>query len=306
LTVAARTHTVHPNHLQAVDRNPHFAWTPSLMARRSALMNVMIRAVERAARGIKRDFGEVEHLQTSKKGPGDFVSAADLRSERTLRQELHKARPDYGFLMEESGAVAGSDPDHRWLIDPLDGTMNFLHGIPHFAISVGLERAGEPVAGVVYDPIKDELFWAEKGVGAYLNDRRIRVSSRRKLEDALLATGIPPRSGNDDAERTAFLAQVDAALAATAGVRRFGSAALDLAYVAAGRYEAFWEHQLSPWDIAAGIVLVREAGGDVSEIDGGSDMLASGSTFAANAHLHQAIGKLLRAAGGRPARKRAG
>jgi myo-inositol-1(or 4)-monophosphatase len=275
------------------------------MARRSALMNVMIRAVERAARDLKRDFGEVEHLQTSKKGPGDFVSAADLRSEKILRQELHKARPSYSFLMEESGVIKGSDPDHRWLIDPLDGTMNFLHGIPHFAISVGLEQAGELIAGVVYDPIKDEMFWAEKGVGAYLNDRRMRVSSRRKIEDSLLATGITTRSGVDDAERASFIAQIDAALAATAGVRRFGSAALDLAYVAAGRYEGFWEHHLSPWDIAAGIVLVREAGGYVSEIDGGNDMLATGSTFAANTHLHQSIGKLLRSAAGSaaPARK---
>jgi myo-inositol-1(or 4)-monophosphatase len=279
------------------------------MARRSALMNVMIRAVERAARDLKRDFGEVEHLQTSKKGPGDFVSAADLRSERILRQELHKARPGYGFLMEEGGVIKGTDPEHRWLIDPLDGTMNFVHGIPHFAISVGLEQAGEMAAGVVYDPIKDEMFWAEKGSGAYLNDRRIRVSSRRKLEDSLLAAGITARSGADDAERAAFVAQIDAALAATAGVRRFGSAALDLAYVAAGRYDAFWEHRLSPWDIAAGMVLVREAGGYVSEIDGGSDMLASGSTFAANAHLHQPIGKLLRNAAGQavpPRKSRAG
>ncbi|MGE0118213.1 MAG: inositol monophosphatase family protein [Dongiaceae bacterium] len=266
------------------------------MARRSALINVMIRAVERAARDLKRDFGEVEHLQTSKKGPGDFVSAADLRSEKILRRELHKARPGYGFLMEEGGVVAGSDPEHRWLIDPLDGTTNFLHGIPHFAISVGLERAGELVAGVVYDPIKDEMYWAEKGAGAYLNDRRIRVSSRRKLEDSLLATGIAPRRSADAAARAAFVDQMDAALAATAGVRRFGSASLDLAYVAAGRYEAFWEDSLSPWDIAAGIVLVREAGGSVSEIDGGADMLASGSTLAANTHLHAAIGKLLRSA----------
>jgi len=275
------------------------------MARRSPTINVMIRAVERAARDLKRDFGEVEHLQTSKKGPGDFVSAADLRSEKILRQELRKARPGYGFLMEESGVVKGTDPEHRWLIDPLDGTMNFLHGIPHFAISVGLEQAGELVAGVVYDPIKDEMFWAEKGIGAYLNDRRMRVSSRRKIEDSLLATGITTRSGVDDAERAAFVAQIDAALAATAGVRRFGSAALDLAYVAAGRYEGFWEHQLSPWDIAAGIVLVREAGGYISEIDGGSEMLATGSTFAANALLHQTIGKLLRTAAGpaAPARK---
>ncbi len=266
------------------------------MARRSATINVMIRAAERAARDLKRDFGEVEHLQTSRKGPGDFVSAADLRSERVLRRELHKARPSFGFLMEESGAFGGSDPEHRWLIDPLDGTANFLHGIPHFAISVGLERGGELIAGVVFDPIKDELFWAEKGAGAYLNDGRIRVSSRRKLEEALLATGITARRGASDTDRAAFVAQIDAALAVTAGVRRFGSAALDLAYVAAGRYEAFWESHLSPWDIAAGIVLVREAGGYISEIDGGSGMLATGSTFAANAHLHEAIGRLLRPA----------
>jgi myo-inositol-1(or 4)-monophosphatase len=266
------------------------------MTRRSPTINVMIRAAERAARGLKRDFGEVEHLQTSKKGPRDFVSAADLRSEKTLRHELHKARPTYGFLMEEGGAVEGSDPEHRWLIDPLDGTTNFLHGIPHFAISIGLERGGEIVAGVVYDPIKDEMFWAEKGAGAYLNDQRIRVSSRRKLEDAVLATGIAPQRGSSSADRAVFVAQIDAALAATAGVRRFGSASLDLAYVAAGRYEGFWEHHLSAWDIAAGIVLVREAGGYVSEIDGGSDMLRTGSTLAATAHLHAPIGKLLRAA----------
>jgi myo-inositol-1(or 4)-monophosphatase len=266
------------------------------MATRSPTINVMVRAVQRAARDLKRDFGEVEQLQTSRKGPGDFVSAADLKSERVLHQELQKARPGYGFLMEESGAVAGSDLEHRWLIDPLDGTTNFLHGIPHFSISLALESAGELVAGVVYDPIKDEMFWAEKGIGAYLNDRRIRVSSRRNLEDALLVTGITPRHRGEDADRAAFVAQFDAALAATAGVRRFGSAALDLAYVAAGRYEGFWEDHLSPWDIAAGIVLVREAGGYVSEIGGGADMLATGSTFAANAHLHEAVGKLLRAA----------
>ncbi len=266
------------------------------MATRSPTINVMVRAVERAARDLTRDFGEVEQLQTSRKGPGDFVSAADLKSERVLHHELQKARPGYGFLMEESGAVSGSDLEHRWLIDPLDGTTNFLHGIPHFSISVGLERAGELVAGVVYDPIKDELFWAEKGAGAYLNDRRIRVSSRRQLEDSLLATGITARRGAADEDRAAFIAQIDAALAVTAGVRRFGSAALDLAYVAAGRYDGFWENHLSPWDIAAGIVLVREAGGYVSEIDGGADMLATGSTFAANAHLHEAVGKLLRAA----------
>jgi myo-inositol-1(or 4)-monophosphatase len=273
------------------------------MTKRSPTINVMIRAAQRAARDLKRDFGEVEYLQTSKKGQGDFVSAADLRSERTLRQELQKARPGYGFLLEESGEIAGSDADHRWLVDPLDGTTNFLHGIPHFAISIALERAGEPVAGVVFDPIKDEVFWAEKGAGAYLNDRRIRVSSRRKLEDALLATGILARRGVSAAERAAFLAQVETVLAQTAGLRRLGSASLDLAYVAAGRYEGFWENHLSPWDIAAGIVLVREAGGYISEIDGGAGMLATGSTFAASAQLHAAIGELLRGGAGATRRR---
>ena len=274
------------------------------MPKRSATINVMIRAAEKASRELKRDFGEVEHLQTSKKGPGDFVSAADLRSERTLRQELHKARPDYGFLLEEGGVVDGSDPEHRWFVDPLDGTMNFLHGIPHFAISIGLVRDGEPIAGVVFDPIKDEMFWAEKGAGAYLNEQRIRVSSRRKLEDSLLATGILARKGAAEDDRAEFLAQIDMALANTAGVRRFGSAALDLAYVAAGRYEGFWENHLSPWDIAAGIVLVREAGGYVSEIDGGTDMLTSGSTLAGSSQLHDAIGRLLDQASGTVRRHR--
>ena len=212
------------------------------------------------------------------------------------------------MLLEESGEIKGSDPSHRWIVDPLDGTANFLHGIPHFAISIGLEREGDLIAGVVYDPIKDELFWAEKGIGAYLNDRRLRVSSRRRLDEALIATGITARRGVEETERAIFVAQVDAALAAVAGVRRFGSAALDLAYVAAGRYEGFWEDHLSPWDIAGGIVLVREAGGYASEIDGGDRMLLSGSTLAANAQLHTAIGDMLRtaakAAVDRPARAR--
>lgn len=274
------------------------------MAKRSPTITVMIRAAERAARELKRDFGEVEHLQTSKKGPGDFVSAADHRSERTLRRELEKARPGYGFLLEEGGVVPGTDPEHRWVVDPLDGTTNFLHGIPHFAISIGLVRENEPIAGVVFDPIKDEMFWAEKGAGAYLNDQRIRVSSRRKLEDALIATGILARKGMEEADRAEFVTQIDLVLANTAGVRRFGSAALDLAYVAAGRYEGFWENHLSPWDIAAGIVLVREAGGYVSEIDGGADMLTSGSTLAGSSQLHDAIGQLLDRASGTVRRRR--
>ena len=267
------------------------------MASRSAIINVMVRAAEKAARRLRRDFGEVEHLQVSVKGPGDFVSNADLRAEKTLREELHKARPDFGFVLEESGAEQGTDPSHRWLVDPLDGTTNFLHGIPHFAISIGLEREGDIIAGVVYDPIKEEMFWAEKGVGAYLNDRRLRVSSRRKLGEAVVATGLTPRNREKDKERGEFVAQFAAALEATAGLRRFGSASLDLAYVAAGRYDAFWENELAPWDIGAGICLVREAGGFVTEINGGSKLLQSGSTLACNVHLYPSLKKLLNEAG---------
>jgi myo-inositol-1(or 4)-monophosphatase len=267
------------------------------MASRSAVINVMVRAAEKAARRLRRDFGEVEHLQVSVKGPGDFVSNADLRAEKTLREELHKARPDFGFVLEESGAEQGTDPSHRWLVDPLDGTTNFLHGIPHFAISIGLEREGDIIAGVVYDPIKEEMFWAEKGVGAYLNDRRLRVSSRRKLGESVVATGLTPRNREKDKERGEFVAQLAAALEATAGLRRFGSASLDLAYVAAGRYDAFWENELAPWDIGAGICLVREAGGFVTEINGGPNLLQTGSTLACNVHLYQSFKKLLNEAG---------
>ncbi|MGH6933234.1 MAG: inositol monophosphatase family protein [Dongiaceae bacterium] len=266
------------------------------MATRSTIINVMARAADKAARRLKRDFGEIEHLQVSLKGPRDFVSTADRTAENTIRQELERARPGYSFLMEESGAGAGREPAHRWIVDPLDGTTNFLHGIPHFAISIGLEREGEMMAGVVFDPIKDELFWAEKGLGAYLNDRRLRVSARRKLDQSVIATGITGRHTVEDEDRRVFVAQFAAVVAATAGVRRFGSASLDLAYVAAGRYEAFWENHLGPWDIAAGLVLVREAGGYVSEIEGGIDMLESGSTLAANSYLHEPLGRLLRAA----------
>jgi myo-inositol-1(or 4)-monophosphatase len=259
------------------------------MNRRSALVNVMVKAAEKAARGLKRDFGEVEQLQVSRKGPGDFVSAADLKSESTLREELSKARPEYGFVMEESGHTAG-DGRHFWIVDPLDGTTNFLHGLPHFAISIGLQRDREIIAGVIYDPVKDEMFWGEKGVGAFLNDRRLRVSARRKLDEALIATGIP-FLGHGDHE--AYIAELGRVIAATAGVRRLGAAALDLAYVAAGRYDGFWETGLSSWDVAAGIVIVREAGGYVSEIDGGMNMLESGSMIAANDHLHRPLSDLL-------------
>jgi myo-inositol-1(or 4)-monophosphatase len=241
----------------------------------------MIAAARKAARALARDFGEVENLQVSRKGPSDFVTAADIKAEKTIFEELSKARPGYSFLMEERGAVEGSDKTHRWIIDPLDGTTNLLHGLPHFAVSIALEREGLLVAGVVYNVVRDELFWAEKGAGAYLNDRRLRVANRNDLRDALFATGAPwnGRPGHD-----VFLKEMERIIAKTAGVRRLGSAALDLAYVAAGRFDGFWERGLSPWDVAAGAVLVREAGGVVNEIDGG-DFMKSGAIVAANTAL---------------------
>jgi myo-inositol-1(or 4)-monophosphatase len=246
----------------------------------------MINAARKAARGLIRDFGEVENLQVSLKGPSDFVSSADLKTERLLRQELEKARPTFGFLMEEGGEVLGSDTSHRWIIDPIDGTTNFLHGIPHFAISIGLERDGEIIAGVVYEPVHDELYHAEKGGGTFLNDRRLRVSARRKMEESVFATGIPFKGipGHES-----FLETVPKVMSAVAGIRRFGSAALDMAYVSAGRYEGYWETGIKPWDIAAGIILVREAGGYVTDRKGGQDMFGLGSIVAANDQLHRTL-----------------
>jgi myo-inositol-1(or 4)-monophosphatase len=260
------------------------------MLNRSPTLNVMMNAARKAARGLVRDFGEVEQLQVSLKGTSDFVSSADLKAEKVLRQELGKARPAFGFLMEEGGEVGGDDKSHRWIVDPIDGTTNFLHGIPHFAISLGLERDGEVIAGVVYEPIHDEMFHAEKGAGAYLNEHRLRVSARRRMEQALFATGIPFK-GRPGHQR--FLAEAGALMDNVAGIRRFGSAALDLAYVAAGRYEGYWESGVYPWDIAAGIVLVREAGGYVTDYAGKNEMLATGEVVAANDHLHQPLLKLL-------------
>jgi myo-inositol-1(or 4)-monophosphatase len=251
----------------------------------------MANAALKAARGLIRDFGEVEQLQVSVKGPGEFVTTADLRAERTLKSELSRARPGYGLLFEEGGESAGSDPHNRWIVDPLDGTTNFLHGIPHFAISIALERDGEVIAGVVYEPTRDEMFWAEKGIGAYLNDRRLRVSGRRRLDEAVIGTGIPFRGRGDHPSYLATLARV---MGATSGVRRFGAAALDLAYVAAGRLDGFWEFGLFPWDIAAGLLLVREAGGFISDLAGGHAMMASGDVLAANAHLHLHLAALIR------------
>jgi myo-inositol-1(or 4)-monophosphatase len=253
----------------------------------------MAGAALKASRALKRDFGEVEQLQVSVKGPGDFVSTADLHAERTLKTELMRARPGYGLLLEEGGTTEGSDPHHRWIVDPLDGTTNFLHGIPHFAISIALERDGEVVAGIVYEPTRDEMFWAEKGIGAYLNDRRIRASARRQLAEALIGTGIP-FGGHGD--HPTYLATVARVMAATSGVRRLGAAALDLAYVAAGRYDGFWEFGLRPWDIAAGLLLVREAGGFVSDLAGGQAMMTSGDVLAADGHLHLPLAALIREA----------
>jgi myo-inositol-1(or 4)-monophosphatase len=263
------------------------------MAVRSAVINVMAAAARKAGRGLIRDFGEVENLQVSQKGPSDFVSTADLKSEKTLRLELEKARPGYGFMMEESAETIG-DGRHRWIVDPLDGTLNFLHGIPHFCISVALEREGEIVAGVVYEPLRDEEFWAEKGSGAFVSDRRIRVSGRRDLGQSVIATGMPFRGKE---AHPGYMRTLSAVMAETAGVRRLGAAALDLAYVAAGRFDGFWEFGLKPWDIAAGILLVKEAGGYCSEPDGsGHDMMASGDVLAANDHLHLPLGRLMRQA----------
>ncbi|MGH7045216.1 MAG: inositol monophosphatase family protein [Stellaceae bacterium] len=261
------------------------------MAMRSPVLNVMANAALKAARGLLRDFGEVEQLQVSIKGPGDFVSTADLKAERILRTELTRARPGYSLLLEEGGAETGSDPRHRWIVDPLDGTTNFLHGIPHFAISIALERDGEIVAGVVYDPTRDEMYSAEKGLGAYANDRRLRVSARRRLGEAVIATGIPTLRGTS---HDPYLAGLSAVMGATSGVRRLGAAALDLAYVAAGRYEGYWEFGLKPWDIAAGMLLVREAGGYVSDLSGGHEMMTSGDVLAANDHLHLSLAALIR------------
>jgi myo-inositol-1(or 4)-monophosphatase len=228
------------------------------MAYSSATLNVMTAAARKAGRPLVRDFGELENLQISMKGPADFVTSADVRTERILIEELSKARPNYGFLGEEGGAVFGADKSHRFIIDPIDGTTNFMHGVPHFAISIGLEREGQLVAGVIYNPVTDDLYYAEKGHGAYHNNKRLRVAARKDLASCIVATGLPMmgRKGHEKA-----LKEMAAIMATTAGVRRFGTASLDMVFVAEGRFDGFWELGIKPWDIAAGIVVVREAGG---------------------------------------------
>ncbi|MBC9246599.1 inositol monophosphatase [Paracoccus sp. 11-3] len=258
----------------------------------SANLNIMIKAARKAGRSLVKDFREVENLQVSVKGAGDFVSKADREAERIIKEELRGARPNYGWLGEETGEEAGEDPTRRWIVDPLDGTTNFLHGLPHWAVSIALEHKGEIVAAVVFDAAKDELFVAEKGGGAFMNDQRLRVSGRRQLVDSVFATGIPFAGRGPLPAALQDLARL---MPLTAGVRRFGAASLDLAYVAAGRFDGYWERGNQPWDVAAGILLVREAGGFVEGIRDGDDPLESGRMIAANVQIFEPLAKIIRA-----------
>ena len=256
----------------------------------SANLNVMIKTARKAGRGLLKDFGEVEQLQVSAKGPGDFVSRADQMAEKTIREALAEARPSYGFLGEEGGTVEGEDPTRRWIVDPLDGTTNFLHGLPHWCVSIALEHKGVVVAGVIHDPVKDETFWAEKGGGAWMDNRRLRVSGRRAMIESIFATGLP---FGGRPELPAALRDLARLLPECAGVRRMGAAALDMAYVAAGRYEGFWERGLHPWDLAAGMVIVAEAGGFVAPITPGENPM-DGNLIAGNAAIFERFTGVIR------------
>ena len=258
----------------------------------SANLNLMIKAARKAGRSLVKDFREVENLQVSTKGPGDFVSKADREAERLIKEELLGARPTYGWLGEETGGAAGADPTRRWIVDPLDGTTNFLHGMPHWAVSIALEHKGEIVSAVVYDPAKDEMFWAEKGAGCWLNDnRRLRVSARRVMHEAVFATGVPFGAKST---LPAMLKDLGRLMPACAGVRRWGAASLDLAYVAAGRFDGYWERELSAWDVAAGVLLVKEAGGLVEGLREGTDPL-DGALIAANDAIFKTMADTIRA-----------
>ncbi|WP_343079729.1 inositol monophosphatase family protein [Ostreiculturibacter nitratireducens] len=257
----------------------------------SANLNLMIKAARKAGRSLVKDFREVENLQVSMKGAGDFVSRADREAERIIKEELMGARPSYGWLGEETGEAEGQDPTRRWIVDPLDGTTNFLHGLPHWAVSIALEHKGEVVAGVIFDPAKDELFWAEKGGGAFLNETRLRVSGRKNMIEAIFATGVP-FGGRSTLPAT--LQDLARLMPVCAGVRRWGAAALDFAYVAAGRYDGFWERGLNAWDMAAGLVIVREAGGFTGPLREGYDIFGSGGVIAGNAELFEPLCKILR------------
>ncbi len=257
----------------------------------SANLNIMIKAARKAGRALTKDFREVEQLQVSVKGAGDFVSKADIEAEKIIKDELMGARPTYGWLAEEGGGHEGQDPTRRWIVDPLDGTTNFLHGLPHWAISIALEHKGQVVAGVIFDPSKDEMFFAEKGAGAWLNESRLRVSGRSRMIESIFSTGLP-FGGRSDLPAT--LKDLGRLLPVCAGVRRFGAASLDLAYVAAGRYDGFWERRLKAWDLAAGVVIVREAGGFVEPITPNGDILADGEIVCANEPLFSAFAKIIR------------
>jgi len=257
----------------------------------SANLNLMIKAARKAGRSLVKDFREVENLQVSAKGPGDFVTRADREAERIIKEELRGARPSYGWVGEETGEEAGEDPTRRWLVDPLDGTTNFLHGLPHWCVSIALEHKGEIVSAVVFDPAKDEMYRAEKGQGAWMNESRIRVSGRRHMIEAIFATGVP-FGGRSTLPAT--LQDLARLMPVCAGVRRWGAAALDLAYVAAGRYDGYWERGLNSWDIAAGLLLVKEAGGFVGPVREGRDILESGSIIAGNGELYDPLCKILR------------
>jgi myo-inositol-1(or 4)-monophosphatase len=260
----------------------------------SALLNVMVKAARRAGRNLKRDLGEIENLQVSLKGPANFVSLADKRAEETLYEELIKARPGYGFIGEEGGTREGTDKANVWIVDPLDGTTNFLHGIPHFAVSIALQREGALIAGLVYNPANDDLFLAEKGKGAYLNDQRLRVAARKKLNESVIACGLPHIGRGDFDVATQELSAIQPQVA---GLRRFGAAALDLAWVAAGRLDGYWERNLSSWDMAAGMVLVREAGGFVTDIEGDDKIFETRDIIAGNDYIHRELVKILKPIG---------
>ena len=257
----------------------------------SANLNIMLKAARAAGRALTKDFREVENLQTSMKSAGDFVSRADIAAEAILKEELLGARPTYGWLGEEGGGQEGQDPTRRWIVDPLDGTTNFLHGLPHWAVSIALEHKGQIVAGAVYDPTKDEMFFAEKGQGAWMNESRLRVSNRGRLIESIFATGLP-FAGRPELPST--LRELARLLPQCAGVRRFGAASLDMAYVAAGRYEGFWEAGLKPWDLAAGSIIVREAGGFAEAFDPAQEILNSGSVIAANGETFEKFSKIIR------------
>ncbi|SFE42202.1 myo-inositol-1(or 4)-monophosphatase [Sulfitobacter brevis] len=257
----------------------------------SANLNIMIKAARKAGRALTKDFREVENLQVSVKGAGDFVSRADIGAEKIIKDELMGARPTYGWLAEEGGGQEGQDPTRRWIVDPLDGTTNFLHGLPHWAISIGLEHKGQVVAGVIFDPAKDEMFFAEKGSGAWMNETRLRVSGRSRMIESIFATGLP-FAGRADLPDT--LKDLGRLLPVCAGVRRFGAASLDLAYVAAGRYEGFWERRLNAWDLAAGVIIVKEAGGFVEPINRTGDILADGEVVCSNEAIFTSFAKVIR------------